>query len=398
MLVWPAPEAGAASSVSFSTEPYGLRVRGGNAGATGEYLDSLPAGDPYSLLQVVRYSLDAMDLAGLHNALLQISPERYDTFTQLAIRNSLSFTRSLDQRLDSLRVPTYAKQPGATGAPQSGDERPWALWGHAVGRFDNQSDDGEITGFDSDNWGFVLGGDYRINENFLVGLGLGYTWSNFDWNDSLGDGKDGMFSLGAYGSYMVGNCFLDATFNAGFTNGEADRRIHFGLIDRTANGDVDGWSLAAGLRTGYNWQLGFCALQPIVGVDFLYVKHDGFTESGADALNLVVDDFDASSFRGEVGANFYRMFEVGNWQLTPQVYLGYAILTPMDDRTMTAALAGQAGDYTITDLEIPFNSFVPRAGLTAAFPGGGQLFVEYGADLAEDYTGQRVDLGVKLAF
>jgi outer membrane protein OmpA-like peptidoglycan-associated protein len=142
--------------------------------------------------------------------------------------------------------------------------------------------------------------DYK--ESF-VGGAAGYDWFSAD-NISVfgvyvkyvdGSGKQGgskadssAFSAGIYGGIERDVYDISGVVRIGYNSYDTKRYIDF--IDRTASADFSGISLSADIESGYKVIVGDnVTFRPYGGLEINGLFHGGFTESGADALNLKVD-------------------------------------------------------------------------------------------------------------
>jgi outer membrane autotransporter protein len=71
------------------------------------------------------------------------------------------------------------------------------------------------------------------------------------------------------------------------------RTINVTTIQRIAEGDTSGHEWKFVSTAGYSFDLGGMKLRPFIGIDYTTGKLDGFTEVGAGALNLTVDNISA---------------------------------------------------------------------------------------------------------
>lgn len=161
-------------------------------------------------------------------------------------------------------------------------------------------------GFESDQWGFTGGVDYRFTPAFVAGVSFGYGKSKVDFQP-IGEGnlESKSWAGSLYGSLSLGNFYIDGVFNYADGDHDSIRRIRYedadGLVDRTARGSTRGYSLSGGLSLGYDFVFGGLTISPTLGYFFVDTNIDPFAESGAGGLNLAYDEQNYESGTGSAG-------------------------------------------------------------------------------------------------
>ncbi|MEI9803945.1 MAG: autotransporter outer membrane beta-barrel domain-containing protein [Pseudolabrys sp.] len=142
----------------------------------------------------------------------------------------------------------------------------------------------------------VTGGiDRRITQNLVLGLLGGYSRTNAEL-DTLGStSKINTWLLGAYGTYYRQNWFVNGAFVYG-RNSYDNNRIALGTAN-VSNPKGDQYALQGSV--GADFRYGLWTVTPELGAQYTTVRVDGFTETGAAALNVGADKTD--SLRSSVG-------------------------------------------------------------------------------------------------
>lgn len=150
--------------------------------------------------------------------------------------------------------------------------------------------------------GVALGGDVRVADQVRVGLALTYVTSHIDGRGgSSGDGttvKGGHASL--YTQYEGNPFYMVGQLSAGISRYDTHRAIP--LTGQRADADYHGWQFAARvdgglpLALGGGWQA-----TPMAGLAYVHSRTNSYTESGAGALNLSVDDKRNNALTGSLG-------------------------------------------------------------------------------------------------
>lgn len=122
----------------------------------------------------------------------------------------------------------------------SGDviDRRWGVWASGYGGGStlsgNAAEGSRSTA--SRIYGTVVGADYRVSPDTLVGFALGGAGFNFSVADALGGGRAGVFQAGLYARHNFGPAYLSAALAYGWQDVTTDRTVTVSGSDRlTAN-------------------------------------------------------------------------------------------------------------------------------------------------------------------
>lgn len=409
----------------------------GNAGKIGAYLDQfIPAA--YSDLENVYTALDFLNWPAwgytlLQNALNQIGPERFSSLTSLGQRHSLLFGDALMQRSQTLRLGLEGggSSAGNFGAglgrlaqlayvcsfsdprlvsptmfPSQAARNGVGLWARGVGEFGNQASGSDFTGFGYHTGGVVGGLDWQPRRDLVLGFGAAYLGSDLNWNNSGGTASVSNAKFGLYATYFTPRFFLDGVFTGGGNWTSTSRRIAIidGLpsdlvIDRLAAGNSTGHDLAAHLQGGVNLPVAGWELTPLARLSYFYQNQNGFSEQGADDLNLTVQGFSAQTLRSQLGLRAGRTFGLlEQVKLRPEVQVGWAHDFPLDNRVINAGLTVLGGAFPVHGFQGETDSLLLGAGITAYLTGGVAVSGRYAAELRRGFQAQLVDLGLRFEF
>jgi outer membrane autotransporter protein len=199
------------------------------------------------------------------------------------------------------------------------------LWGRGNYSFGDKDSSASAPSFDADQWGLLVGMDYRFSDKAVGGIALAYGDSTVEFQPA-GEGQLDATSWAAsvYGSvYAAKNFYLDAIVNVASVGYDAQRNITYvdgtGLVAENASGDTDGLTLSGGASMGYDFLLGGLTLSPTAGVFYVDATIDGFTEDGATGLNLVYDEQNYKSMTANVGLRLTYAWNVSWGVLLPHL-------------------------------------------------------------------------------
>jgi len=285
--------------------------------------------------------------------------------------------------------------PITEGCPNHERHGAWvdATW--VEGNIDG--DDG-LSGYDYRLAGAVLGADTALGSNITVGGAFGFgqpKLDNYDLADAQIDGNS--YLLSAYGTLTRDRWELFGLLGYTFGNYESERRMRFGSIDRTAKGDFDSDGFIASAKAAYDLPVRGFDLIPEVGMTYSKVWQDGFTERGADSLDLKVKDADADSLVTSVGVRVGAELQAGATSIRPQLLARYDYDWSASDDDAHDIVSTFAGVPVIGPIDIigqnrGDHGFTLAGGVTAQVTETANLFA--GAGYRWNSNGQEYGFGV----
>ena len=272
-----------------------------------------------------------------------------------------------------------------------------SAWGNGFGIFGDQDGDFEHFGFDYRTGGAVIGADYRLTDNMVVGLSGGAAHSKADYDRVSSGTTAHSYFGGLYGAYAGERFFIDALLSWIHHRYDTYRDITF--AGRRASSDHNANEFSAFLGGGYKFTLGGFNLIPGASLQYSYFNEDSFTEHGADSLNLRVSDFDSHSFLTRLGFRFNRAFQMGDVRLVPEVKAEWAHEFGESDRPVTARFTGgNAGTFTVKGYEPSRDSALLGASISACLYDNYAFFVNYDAELKKDFHAHGIMGGIRVFF
>ncbi|WP_170921137.1 autotransporter outer membrane beta-barrel domain-containing protein [Enhydrobacter aerosaccus] len=307
------------------------------------------------------------DFANVIGVLTSLSPAQVSAaLTSLSGQNYAAFSSSMMQGA-RLFMDNFQSQAG--GSSRGGgkvalaeacdiacdvtEPAKWGAWGGGVGGFGTVGA-GAGTGTVTYNLGgFAAGLDRRLNENFLAGVAVGYT-SGQQWVGGFsGTGMSNTYQAALYGEYTDGPVYVDGLAGYAYSANQMWRTIAIpGLAVRTAQASTGANQVFGQVEGGYRFALGtkgentvapFARLQAYTGTQ------NGFSETGAQSLNLSVASQTSNSLRSVLGAQVNGAVDLG-WRekLGLQIRLGWSHEYASTSLPVSATLAGAAGQSFTT--------------------------------------------------
>ncbi|WP_051380340.1 autotransporter domain-containing protein [Bradyrhizobium sp. WSM1743] len=215
----------------------------------------------------------------------------------------------------------------------SGDvvDRRWGVWASAYGgasTLNGNTAAGSST-TTSRIYGTVVGADYRVSPNTLLGFALGGAGYNFALSDSLGSGRADLFQAGLYARHNFGPAYLSAALAYGWQDVTTDRTVTVSGTDKlTANFTASTFSgrLEAGWRFAPIPASTF-GVTPYAAAQVTTFHLPGYGETaivGSNQFALSYTAQDTTNVRTELGARTDQRILVNDGVLTLRGRLAWA--------------------------------------------------------------------------
>jgi outer membrane autotransporter protein len=276
------------------------------------------------------------------------------------------------------------EQLAQLGAPRLGAPHDMkgdaSVWARGYGSFGDNDGDDQASGFDEDQYGVLLGLDYKVTDLVLVGAAVGYIDGELDFDDRNNEINYDGYQIGVYASYDTNTWYVDGIASYELLDNDSERNINVGAFSGTAEGDYD--------------------TDVFSGVNYVYAENDSFTETGAPGANLSVDGDDGDSFATSLGVRGAHDFSGGeNTQIVLEHRLAWRHEFADSEQEIGAQFAGIAGSsFKMTGSEVSDDSAVVGVGATVVTYGQYEFFVDYDGLINDDYDVHAVSGGFRLKF
>lgn len=216
----------------------------------------------------------------------------------------------------------------------------WLAWqpvnqwrGFVAGGGQQQDFDSQDSSSSADGNGYNLnlGGSYRLNDAWRVGVALGLYGQELEVGAANSDYSLNSYLATAFAQYQENRWWADLALSVGSLDYDnLERSFNLGQVKRTEKGDTDGNLWGASGRVGYDiaqpgsdWHL-----SPFLSADYVDIDVDGYAEDGSRSTALNFADQQRDSRRLGVGIQ-------GRVQLTPQtaVFAEYSHQREYEDDT-----------------------------------------------------------------
>jgi uncharacterized protein YhjY with autotransporter beta-barrel domain len=209
------------------------------------------------------------------------------------------------------------------GGGSGGGSKAFGMWASGMIRSGNHDGRNDSADVDFETDGVSVGLDYRFNESFVLGGGVGYGTDSSDVgeNGSRSEGRAYTFAL--YGSYSPGEVFfLDGLW--GYQKLDYDLRRFVTTNGNFVNGNRGGsqWfgslSVGADIAAGNAWQF-----TPYARVDVARATLDGYTETGDAIFSLRYEEMEVDTTTGNAGVRIDYRRETSWGLFSPQFRVEY---------------------------------------------------------------------------
>jgi outer membrane autotransporter protein len=277
----------------------------------------------------------------------------------------------------------------------------WGVWGGALGAMGTVQGDFNAAGVTYNLGGFVAGIDRRFAPGFKAGIAAGFNAASLYTNGMPGYGTSNTLQFALYGEFKEGPFYLDALAGYGHSDNRMTRPINIpGLPFRSAQGYTTANTFFGELEAGYKLVIapsfgGF--VTPFARLQASTSTQNGFSETGADSLNLTIAPITTNSLRTVLGAQFGAGLDAP-WhdKLKLVMRVGWSHDFADITRPVTASFAGAPALAFTT-----FGSSAPRDGVVLGLGGSTRvaertnIYLRYDGDLAGGNTNHILSAGVR---
>lgn len=323
----------------------------------------------------------------LGSALQNVATEEMATPSRVAIGTLSGQLSKLSSHMRGL----HDKLGGGAGDDEQIKLSGLNLFVTGLGGFGNARATSTEDGVNFDNQGVLVGADYRLNDNLVAGMAVGYSRveSNFiaGLNTAGGNIVSDIFNVSAFSTYDFNDSYIDGIFTYGRSDYDSSRRVVIlssnpssaGGANRTATADPVGNQYSAGVGFGHNFHHGALTVNPFVRGTYMFGQIDRYSEQGASGLNLDVNEQEFESAQTIVGGQLSYAFSQSFGVIIPQASFSWNHEFKNDSRSILASYSADPGHLTLTaNSAAPDRDyFILGGGVSGVLQGGVQLFFNY---------------------
>ncbi len=227
------------------------------------------------------------DAEGVDNAMEAILPDTTNAMFQMAY----SGVRQLEATLGDRMITATANRRVDGG-----------FWARELVGFGKADIADSETDSDYLGAGVLIGFDKNLNKNVLWGISTGFLLQGNSRKGDIGD--DVSLFTPFVSSYLMasdGALFLTGSASFWYNSVTRSRGLNVETVNKSIESNSNGWTGSVDVHAGYDLKLGGLHIRPKVGVNYIRAKESGYTETGGDGANLVIE-----------GRSFNRLDGVGS--------------------------------------------------------------------------------------
>lgn len=331
------------------------------------------SGALFNMINTLGYETTAQQ----QQAYNQLSGEQYGDTQTLALQSGDVFQQRIVNRIYTSEV-FLGSQPGislnsnslsnddARSQSPTSNKGGW-IQGYGLGGHIQSDNNG--AGLSFSQAGGVYGLDLASDETGMIGVVMGNSYVGY--HDGYGGGGQvTSYQAGLYALKQNDMAYVLGSANYAYDNFSSNRNVLIGGIDQTLRGAYLGHQLGANVETGLKVDAIWFQVQPLVGLQYLYLAQQGFDETGGPAA-LNVSAQQASTLRSNLGARFISRPWVGPkgvvW--TPYGQTRWAADLLGNNRIVNATINGApvGGTFTTSGTKLGTNYGIFTKGVQAQF-------------------------------
>lgn len=230
-------------------------------------------------------------------------------------------------------------------------------------------------GFKSDTYGTALGLEKKLNNKAKAGIG--YAYSKTDVKATGRDTDVKTHTALVYGEYKPSNWFVNGIMSYGWSDYDESKNVAGNIVK--AKYDAETFGLQA--MTGYDFFTKYATITPEMGLRYIHIKTDGYTDSASQS----VSGNDSDIITGVIGSRVSKTFETPNGlRLTPEAKLAMTYDLKHDNVTANVTLPN-GSSYSINGKALDRFGIEVGGGLTAEINDNVEMSLDYEGKFREDY-------------
>ena len=263
-----------------------------------------------------------------------------------------------------------------------------AMWVQGLFNHSKLDDTSKAYGFDADSSGVAMGAEKYINDDVKVGLGYAYT--NTDIDGFMRSTDVDTHTAFVYGEYKPSNWYVNGIMSYGWSDYEESKNV--AGVGVKADYDAETFGLQA--MTGYDMQVKGLGLTPEVGLRYVHISQDGYT----DSADQKVSSSDSDILTGVIGAKVSKTWTLENgMNIKPEARIAATYDLMNDDVNSVVTLANGSA-YMVDGDALDRFGMEFGAGVTAEINDNVEFSLGYEGKFREDYQDHTGLVNLKYKF
>ena len=366
----------------------------GNAGAAAFCFNSLAATPQADLTDVLNV-LNMQTMAQWQNSFNQMQP---------ANLNAIAFAQeNVAERIRQM----YTDHLYTQRVVSCSNTDPWRLWAAPFIEKDHQWGHGENSGYKGSFGGVTAAFDYQGHDHFAISSGFSFA----DSHVNISGREKGRFQsyAGTIGAlWLDKHFFVDALFSYLFSPIKAKREMNFASTMSVANLEAthhqSSNQFLGHLGVGYDCRIknhedSRFDVTAFFDADYVYVSQTGYTEHGAQSLDLKVHSKSYDLLRPELGVRLGWTGCYEDSSFVVETSFSYVHEFRFQGKHTTASFAGNDCTFKVSGLNPQNNLFVPAAQITyIASPDWLSITLGYHGEFGPKFIQNSGEVEVKFLF
>tara|TARA_Y100001934_G_scaffold256986_1_gene325577 strand:+ start:299 stop:5455 length:5157 start_codon:yes stop_codon:yes gene_type:complete len=304
-------------------------------------------------------------------------------------------------RMAALRTGKAFASAQASGFAGGNGNVDTAVWMKPFANWGDQDVRKGIAGFETETYGMAIGGDVKIDQSTV---GASFSFSNTDVDSKgLDDAQNDIDSYQAtiYADYTTDTYYIEGLI--GFARNEiaTSRTILLPGNNMTASATYDSNQYMVNIGAGMPIEVEKNHyITPSAQFQYTLVDNETYTESGAGALNLRVDQDQINVALGVLGMRYHTLNTGNNGTWTPELRAGITYDFAGDDGQSTSIFNGGGAAFQTTGADVVELGFRGGLGLSFTPAENHGLSVSANYDLwgKEDFVSHSANVSIRLDF
>ena len=263
-----------------------------------------------------------------------------------------------------------------------------AMWVQGLFNKSKLDDTSKAKGFDADSNGIAFGAEKFVTDDTKVGIGYAYT--NTDIDGFMRDTDVDTHTAIVYGEYKPSNWYVNGIAAYSWSDYEESKSV--AGVGVKADYDVETLGLQA--MTGYDMNVNGLGFTPEVGLRYVHIKQDAYT----DSADQKVSGNDSDILTGVIGAKVSKTWELSNgMNIKPQARVAATYNLFNDDVNSVVTLANGSA-YAVEGEALDRFGMEFGAGVTAEVKDNVELSLGYEGKFRQDYQDHTGLINAKYKF
>ncbi len=244
-------------------------------------------------------------------------------------------------------------------------------WATGIGSWGEQDNARGYEGYNSRIGGMMIAYETPLgsSDSLRAGFGVGYARSSLDANTYDTESDINSYQAIAYLGYAPGAWFVNGSLSYGLDDYSGSRHVVIPGYDGTAQSDFRGDQLTAFATTGYNFRIGDgkTIVTPIASLQYTHLNIDGYTETGASAIDLRVDNQSYNFVQSGLGGKIARNIPLGDSKtLRPELHTNWLHSFGNTKMSNNASFTAGGPGFTASSMAPERDMYEVGAGITLA--------------------------------